>query len=173
MKKITLLSIVLLFCVTSGYAQRIVRNEVDKFSGHKIVETSNKFIYAGFHRSLKFSLRQVTDGQDTSYALLATIGMSGIEKYTEDSYIQFLLEDGSSIKSFTRYTGLGAEKVGDGQMYFFSTVFILTNEDVKKLQSKKISDIRLTTLGNVWDYSIKENKQDLLIRFIRLINGIK
>lgn len=163
-------------CANFMQAQKIKKNEVDKFNGNQIVETSNEAIYKRngtgnpTHR-VWFVLRRTIGDQDTIYSLVSNILLPSIEKYTEDSYIQLLLEDGSSIKSKTLYTGIGSERWGDG--YCFSTTYFISKDDAKKLRVQKITDIRVKTLGASWDFSIKKKKQELLMKLFGLVDGAK
>lgn len=170
--KAKLMLATLLLCIFSASAQKIAKNEVDKFTGNSIIETKHEYLFhhnfagLGYDYAFLFSIRKVNHD---SYTMPCRILLRNIEKYDTDSCIIFLLENGNTIKLYTLYTGIGADKFAQG--YYFDTVLNMTDEDVAQLKASKITDIRIDYFGGHYDYAIKGKNQDMVIRMIKLIGG--
>lgn len=163
-----LLTLILSMTALSSFAQKIKEKTVDKFTNVETAETSTETLYSvnfmasGYTHQFEFSIRKIGD----KYEMPANILLKDIEKYDENSGVVFLLENKETIKLLTSYTGIGASKFGLG--YYFSTCFTLSDEDVSKLSKYKITDVRILYMGGHYDREIKKNKQDLVIRMLKL-----
>ena len=149
-------------------AQKIIKNEVDKFTKSEIVETSTETLYVsnymgtGYDYKFDFQIRRVNG----EYAMPAKILMTDIVKYTEEDGVTFLLSNGDTVTLLTNYTGVGGEAFGNG--YWFSTSFNLTKSDVEKLKANSITDVRVTYMGGHYDYTLKQKKQGLIKTMLEL-----
>lgn len=149
-------------------AQKIIKNEVDKFTKSEIVETSTETLYVsnymgtGYDYKFDFQIRRVNG----EYAMPANILMTDIVKYTEEDGVTFLLSNGDTVTLLTNYTGVGEEAFGNG--YWFSTSFNLTESDVEKLKANSITDVRVTYMGGHYDYTLKQKKQGLIKTMLEL-----
>ena len=80
-------------------AQKIIKNEVDKFTKSEIVETSTETLYisnymgTGYDYKFDFQIRRVNG----EYAMPAKILMTDIVKYTEEDGVTFLLSNGDTV----------------------------------------------------------------------------
>ena len=171
MKKSVILSLVCFCFFSIGQAQKITKNEVDKFSKIRIIETSNETLYSSYAFTLiqskfDFSIRKV----DQVYAMTGDIYMSGIAKYTEDDGITFLLDNDETVKLTTNYTGLGSKYIPQGRCHVFRTSFNLSADDVSKLKAHKVLAIRITYLGGAYDRDLKKNKQDIIMKALKLVD---
>ena len=171
MKRFLLIISMLLITNASLNAQSIKKNEVDKFTGAKIVETSSKTLYSqnsplmtGYTHKFDFAIRKVND----SYAIVANILMNDIVKYTGDDGVIFLLENNEKVSLKTTYTGVGSDAFANG--YYFSTVFNVSAEDIALLKKYKITDVRVTYFGGHYDKTISENKRNLMQKMLRLFD---
>ena len=150
------------------YAQKLRINEVDKFTKSVKQETTKETLYSvnfmasGYINRFEFAIRKVGD----KWLMPANILLQHIEKYDEDSGITLLLDGGETISLTTMYTGIGAEKFGNG--YQFDTCFQLTSDDVAKLKEKKVTDIRVRYMGGHYDRVVKDKKQTLIQRMLAL-----
>ena len=169
MKKIMFL-LVVCFLATATYAQKIKKSEVDKFTKTKLVETSVESLYSvnfmasGFIYKFDFCIRKAGD----SYIMPANILLRDIEKYDENSGVTFLLDNDDTVVLKTNYTGVGAEKFGNG--YFFNTTFDINDSDVQKLREHKITNVRISYLGGHYDRELKSKKQELVMKCIQLVD---
>ena len=170
MKRFLLIISMIFLSSANLNAQSIKKNEVDKFTGAKIIETSSKTLYSqnsplmtGFTHKFDFALRKVND----SITIVANILMNDIVKYTEDNGVIFLLENNDKISLKTTYTGIGSDVFANG--YYFSTVFHLSTEDIEKLKKYKITDVRVTYFGGHYDKTLSENKRILMQKMLRLL----
>ncbi len=169
MKKIVFL-LVVCFLATASYAQKIKKSEVDKFTKTKLVETSVESLYSvnfmasGFIYKFDFCIRKSGD----SYVMPANILLRDIEKYDENSGVTFLLDNDDTVVLKTNFTGVGAEKFGNG--YFFNTSFDLNDSDVQKLREHKITNVRVSYLGGHYDRELKSKKQELVMKCIQLVD---
>lgn len=162
-------------CATLTKANvQIEKNETDKFSGNRIVETkTNQLCYGNSNLGTRYStlflcLRKV----DNIYSMPVNIGLSEIEKYVAGSGITFLLDNGESVRLNSSYTGIGSERdpLG-GDTHYFNTTLMLTDSDVEKLSSHKITDVRIRYLGGSTDMSVGEKRQDMLITMFKAIEN--
>lgn len=169
MKKILFL-IFACFLVSSSYAQRIKKNEVDKFTKTKVVETtweslySVNFMASGFIYKFDFCIRKAGD----LYVMPANILLKEIEKYDEHSGVTFLLDNEETVVLTTVFTGIGAEKFGNG--YYFETSFNIDATDVQKLKEHKITNVRVSYLGGHYDKELKGKKQELVMKCLQLVD---
>ena len=169
MKKI-LFSLLLAVIAVGVNAQKLKYKEVDKFSKQMKAETSTETLYSvnfmasGYIYQFEFCIKKVED----TYVMPANILLRDIEKYDEDSGVVFLLDNSETISLKTLFTGIGATSFGMG--YYFSTCFNLTNEVVEKLKNHRITDVRILYMGGHYDREIKKNKQDLVMRMLKLFD---
>lgn len=167
MKKVCL-SCFLLLCSMFVLAQKIQTRKIDKFTKNEIIETTVESLYSinfmgsGWIYKFDFQIRKVND----VYVIPADILMEDIVKYTDDDGITFLLENGETIFLKTGYTGIGSKPFSKG--YYFSTVFHLSNSDVEKLQTFKVTDVRISYLGGSYDRKLKKKKQELIMNMLSL-----
>lgn len=164
-------TIIFLLCMIGTVnAQKIATNEVDKFTKHKIIETSMEKLYTknpmamGYSNFFSCAIRKVND----HYSMPATILMDDIVKYVEDSGVTFLLSNDETVTLRTNYTGIGGEKFGQG--YLFSTSFSLSQSDVNLLRHNDIISIRVSYMGGHFDYDIKSKKQGVVAKMLKLVD---
>ena len=158
------------FLVSVSYAQKIMKNEVDKFTKTKIVETSKESLYSenymgsGWIYKFEFCIRKAGD----SYVMPAKILLKDIEKYDENSGVTFLLDNDDIVELKTNFTGVGATNFGKG--HFFETSFNINDIDVQKLKEHKITDVRVSYLGGHYDRELKGKKQELVMKCLQLVD---
>jgi hypothetical protein len=173
MKKIVFLLMVSMLSAPI-YAQRIKKNEIDKFTGAELIQTSNETLYtkqlviaANVTNMFSFCIRRVNG----EYCMPATIVMDDVVKYTEEDGVHFLLDNGEIVALKTNYTGIGGERYGN-MGYSFSTSFDLQESDVEKLKNNKVITVRVTYLGGHFDRNLKSNKQQLIAKSLKLFDKL-
>lgn len=173
MKKILFLLMVSMLSAPI-YAQRIKKNEIDKFTGAELIQTSNETLYtkqfimaANVTNMFSFCIRRVNG----EYCMPATIVMDDVVKYREEDGVQFLLDNGEIVALKTNYTGIGCESYGN-MGYSFSTSFDLQESDVEKLKNNKVITVRVTYLGGHFDRDLKSNKQQLIAKSLKLFDKL-
>lgn len=170
MRKYFLLFVFLISAVS--YGQKIKKNEIDKFTKSAIIETSIETLYSvnfmgkGWCNKFEFCIRRTNE----TYSMPANILMNEIVKYTENDGVTLLLDNDETIILTTNYTGIGGDAFAQG--YWFNTVFSLTNEDVEKLKTNKVVAIRVRYLGGSYDRELKKNKQELIMKSLRLFDSL-
>lgn len=166
MKKNIVFVFFLLLCCTS-FSQRIVKKEVDKFSGVETIETSSKWLWnsmGAFNGGLDFCIRKV----DNTYCMPARILYYDVFKFTEeDGSIVLLLSNKETVTLQSTYTGIASPMSGS-DIWVFSTVFRMTEDDVAKLKQYDVTDVRIDFFGGRCDREIKESKRDLIKRMLNL-----
>lgn len=156
------------FVVLPGYAQKIAKREVDKFTKQEIIVTSKETLFSvnymasGFSHRFEFQIKKV----DNIYSMPARILLNDIVKYDEESGISFLLDNEDVVSLLTVYTGISGEKFGNG--YWFDTCFLLSEDDVNKLKTHKVVAVRIHYMGGSYDREIKANKQELIMKSLLL-----
>lgn len=170
MKKL-LFFVLFVFCTITVSAQKITKNEVDKFTKSQVVETSMESLYSvnllgtGYCNKFEFCIRKT----DTIYTMPANILMKEIVKYTENDGVTFLLDNDDVVSLKTNFTGIGGESWAKG--YWFRTSFILSESDVNKLKEHKVTAIRINYLDGHYDKELKGKKQELIRNSILLIEN--
>ena len=157
-----------LFVISTVSAQKLVTNEIDKFTKKETKLTSEESLYSvnfmasGFVYKFDFRIQKV----DKKYAILAHILMDDIVKYDEDSGVTFLLDNDETLFLRTAYTGVGGDAFAQG--YYFKTAFDLSDENVEKLKNHKITDVRVTYMDGYYDRELKSKKQGLIMKMLKL-----
>ena len=167
MKKNIVIVILGLF-PTLCFSQKIKKHEIDKFTKSEIMETSTETLYKTYliamNHKFDFCIRKVGD----TFSMPADILMDDIVKYSEDDGVSFLLDNDEVVMLATNYSGIGAEKFGQG--YWFHTSFDMTAEDVEKLKNHKVLSVRITYLGGYYDKDLKGGKQVLIQKMLELFD---
>lgn len=162
------------FNVEDVVAQKLVKNEVDKFTQKTTKQTSTEWlckkdVFGSPTNIIMLSILKEGD----NIQLLANLGTSNREKYTEDSGIMLLLENNDVVTLRTNFTGISsyvkAVHFMGPSSYIFNTGFTLKEEDVEKLSSVKVVSARINYMGGHQDFEIKKRDQDLLIRMFSII----
>lgn len=172
MKKFLFLAILISVASMGLNAQKIKKNEVDKFSNVEKIETSSETLYSrnpmlsGYTHRFDFTIKRYNG----EYIIAADILMPEVVKYTDNDGIIFLLDNGSTIKLTTNYIGVGGDSFGNG--YYFCTSFNLTKDDVSNMKHHKITDIRISYLGGHYDHQIKGKKQELIQKMLHLFDNL-
>lgn len=175
MKKLFVLLIITTICL-SGNAQKIKRNEIDKFTKKQIVETSfekivsdknamNKMLGAdsgGLHKNIWIAFYQ---NGETSYLRLkwscnSVLALSG------NSDIIFLDSDGNTYTfDNTSFTVAGR---GEGATGFVGSAIygldIYATGDLDALKNKTITDMRIHTTDGYMDFKIDKKASDKITK---------
>lgn len=173
--------IVLFFasCLISiqSIAQTLIKNEIDKFTKVVTVETSSEVLCrktvpgAGAHQVVISILKK----GDNNIQLLANLGTTTCEKYTEDDGISLLLENDEVVTLRTNFIGVSGPfrvlRPFTPGSHFFDTGFTLSKEDVELLGKYRVVEARINYLGGHQDMTIKKPKQNLLKNMLSLINN--
>lgn len=162
------------FCLISTllYAQKIKKNEIDKFTKSEIIETSSETLYSvnsmgtGWCYMFDFCIRRVNG----EYSMPTNILMRDIVKYTENDGVIFLLDNDDTVVLKTNYTGIGAESFGKG--YWFNTNFSLSKEDVEKLKNHKILSVRINYMDGKYDRDLKGKKKEMVMKCLKLFDNL-
>ena len=176
MKKLTLAMLLLFPMVTM--AQRIEKNEIDKFTKQHVVETSQEELikrnkWKNRWERVLVALRNVNG----EWVLPAFIELGEIEKYDENSTMSWLLDNGEVVILKSFYTGIGSEDcpIGIGginhNVHGFTTVFNLSDADIEMLRKHTISDVRVSPLGKNYDFVVGKDDSDLIMRMIKVVDN--
>lgn len=173
-------NLILLLCMIfalGANSQKIKECKIDKFTKQQIIQTSQEVLinrnkWKGSWDRVLISLKNV----DGSWVMPAFIELKNIEKYDEGSNMVLLLDNEEIISLQSIYTGIGSEEchIGIGgvnsNVHGFSTVFRLTPEEIELLRLHKVTDVRITPLGSIYDFEVGKKEQDLIQRMINLID---
>ncbi|MDE6353417.1 MAG: hypothetical protein K2K88_09855 [Muribaculaceae bacterium] len=176
MKKLIAMTLMLLPMLARG--QKIIKSEIDKFTGQRIVETSQEAIakrnkWKNQWQQVLVSVRY-TDGE---WTMPVFFELEEIEKYDENSQVILLLANGERIILPSLYTGIGAEDcpIGLGgvnsHVHGFSTILPLENKDVELLRQYEITDVRVSPLGKNYDFVIGKKEGSTIMTMINLIDN--
>jgi hypothetical protein len=163
MKKLITL-ILIIYCI-QGSGQKIIKNEVDKFSKQKRVETSEVWLSNKLHNRLNVHLRSVGE---YNYALFYADG-KGAGIINEQYPLIFLLENDSTIKIHP--TGLQSYEFGSSQNYYKNHQYNISDDNLNSLSKQTVKSVRVYTSEGYCDYDVKEKDagkfKDLISLFIK------
>lgn len=167
MEKILLSVMLLCLITTSSFGQKIKVNEVDKFNGVHVIETSSESLYRhtngrGWDASFTVCLRN----SNGIYSMPISFMIPTAFKFDESGYIQLLFDDGSKVLLKSKYFGVGTPQY---MGFEFSTTCIPSEEDIALLKKLSLTDIRVGYLGGHYDYSISKKKSEIIKKMFQLI----
>lgn len=149
-------------------AQKLITNEVDKFTNKLTQETNYETLFrvnrmaSGYSHQFNFSLKRSED----NFTMFASILLPDIVKYDESSKVYFLLENRETVILNSNYTGISGEKYANG--YLFETSFSISHEDLQKFKNFKVTDIRIEYMDGYYDKEINDKKQTLIQQMLML-----
>lgn len=167
MKKLIIFVFLSLICSVSP-AQKLVVNKIDKFTKTMEQETNIQTLYSvnfmasGYMYRFAFTLKKTGD----KWTMPASILLSDVEKYDEDSGVTFLLSNDETVTLKTLFTGIGLESFANGHQ--FDTCFQLSEDDIDKLSKNDVISVRINYLGGHYDRDLKDNKRELIKKMIKL-----
>lgn len=176
MKKLLLLLLVALSCGVSINAQKIKKNEVDKFTKKQIIETSfekiandknamNKMLGAdsgGIHKNVWIAFLQ---NGETSFLRLKW-SCNSVLALSDDSDIIFLDSDGNTYTfDNTSFTISGKGEAATG--FVGSAIYgldIYATGNISALKGKLITDMRIQTTDGYIDFKIDKKSSDKITK---------
>ena len=173
MKKLFLLSIILLGCLNLN-SQEIIKVEVDKFSKKEKIITTSEKLFVGL---MPFSLATGSKFEfyisryEGTYFIFADIMLPDMVKYSDGDGIDLLLDSGDVVSLTSEYTGVSTKSAGSNRGYVFETAFILSDEDVNLLKQNDVTDIRIRHFDSHTDKEIKDEKRGLIKAMLNLFNA--
>jgi len=179
MKKIIVMTLFVLSEVLTMSAQKIAKDEIDKFTKQRVIETKQEELikrnkWKNQWQRILISIRNVNG----EWVMPAFIELEEIEKYDDESTMTLLLDNGESIILESLYTGIGAEDcpIGIGgvnsHVHGFSTVFNLSETNLNMLRAHEITDIRVSPLGKNYDFVVGDKEKSLISRSIGKIDNL-
>ncbi len=124
----------------SSYAQKIVRNERDKFTGSYIKETSSIDIRSKFSEALAFRLRKVDD----IYQIEAFVSSMSAFRIDENDEMYLLFSDSISIPIKCLRGGVADfQNIGNVCVWELKVAYLLPDNVLAKLTSIPITDVRI------------------------------
>jgi hypothetical protein len=181
---------ILVFNITYSQEVRIETNKVDEFNGTKSITTS---LSAG-----KYTKR--SDYIDLDGSLLITLGYSlsadSVELYIFNIFTTranklgclseyngkciFLFEDGET-QELTQFSNTNCNSNSLYAMYVFwkrdqidyPEIRDIMFTNIEKASTKRINKIRIYGTEGIADYTLKEEKKDILIKHFKVINESK
>lgn len=161
--------LLILFCSiwVAAFSQKIVKNEKDEFTGSQVTETSYTPISDGFN----CALRIVND----TWTLLAVFNC-GDNVYTMEEDAEFMLKlQNDSIITLQNLKDAVAEywskTVGSLHLSHFNlkTKYILSNEQIKQLQTTPITVVRFNTTDGYIERKVSGKNAKKLLKLFNLI----
>lgn len=122
-----------------GSAQKVVKNETDKFTKQHRVSTDMVVLKSGFGTFLNVRLRSV----DSSYFIIVGGGGQGADVIGSDDQIIFLLDNDSTITAYS--TGIQSYdvSVSSGITHKkYSHQYRLTKNDILILSAHEVKSVR-------------------------------
>lgn len=164
MKTITLL--IAMTLSLSVFAQKIKKNEVDKFNGLRRIETDYVTLSMTFTTAVDMKIRSA----DTSIFLFVR-GADGV--IADKGELTFLLTDDSKVVAVS--TGIQSGTLDGGFQYR------ITSEAASILSRVQITDVRISKSGTYDDRKVQSTYRPYLVKlfkvflaeYFKTLNGIK
>ena len=159
-----IVAFIFLAFVTSSYAQKIKKHEIDKFTKEEFVQTSSVKLFDvfGFMRRHKFECYIEKHGDIITMPAIMGFDCENID-IDKNSGVIFLLDNDETIELLTEF-------IGDTDRYNrFSTCFKLSPEDVEKLRNNKVVSVRINYVGGHYDAEVKEKNQSKISNMLNLV----
>lgn len=140
MKKLILSLLPLLFVSTNLTAQKIAKNEVDKFTGDKIIQSSIESMWMG-SLSNPGDLRvwwSVINGIPSMSVIASREDVCSVN---DKCKLYIIFSDGDKVVLNCAVNNMAKPK--SLQLYHQYAVYGLAVQDIKKLQSKVMTDFRM------------------------------
>lgn len=163
--------IIILFIPIIGFSQKCNYkvNEIDEFTGDKVVATKPIFFSKAFYSSVKVSSQSVNDVKALNFELTSTSiftvnsGSKLLLMTDKDEVITLLFSD--TIISSSQY-----QPVTKLTYWTVSHPFILSNSDFDKLVSENIKKIRWYTTEGYIQNEVKKKKQKVIADILKCIS---
>lgn len=158
---------------TQSFSQKLVKNEIDEFTGKQLKKTEWASLTAGLQSiELKQSLVKV----DSSYAI--NIKLMEHDKYysiSKGNEFMLKLESGEIItlncdSSKTSCLGCGATGFVGSQAPGLNIYFPFTKEQLKIMQNSPVSKIRIYLNEGYQEFVIKEKSSKKFSEALKAIN---
>lgn len=163
----TLITLSLFFFIQQVNAQKLSRNEVDKFTKISVKETSWEALSRPFTRVLM----QRVKSMDGNIYIEFSITYSSIFRVDLDDEVIFLLTSGKTVPVKCVRGGIPSYTYSKyGSHYNLHALYKLTEANINDLLSEKVTDVRLG-MGNEFDTfdHIKEKNAEKLQKALILI----
>lgn len=175
MRKLLTIVLILLPIIANG--QKIVKNEIDKFTKQHILETSQEALvkrnkWKNQWQQVLISVRNVNG----EWSMPSFIELEEVENYDNNSQIILLLDNEEPLILQSLYSGIGAEDcpIGIGgvnsNVHGFTTILPLSEADVNLLRNHTITDVRVSPLGANYDFVVGKKESDVIKRMIKVID---
>lgn len=166
MKKILLLMLLSTMWITS-FSQKIVKNEKDEFTGNHVIETS----YVTLNDGLTCAIRGVND---TRVLMVSFNGGDDVYTMEKDAQFMFKLQNDSIVTFLNLEDAIGEYKsytVGSTYISHFllKTRYILSDEQIKDLQTNKITKVRFYTTTGYIERAVSDKSAKKLLKLFSLI----
>lgn len=179
MKK-AILVLTLSLSVIVLYAQKLVQDEVDEFTGKQIKRTDAKYVAKGKKYKIYWSLITV-DGEFSiavylPYAVGGTIDAEMYIKFKDGTIEQFDSEDLSinyGDASPKPWINNWSSAMGQVSIPWGVDVYSLDKEVINKILIKKIDKIRVVMGDKVEDGVVSDNQQMKINKMIQLVYSSK
>lgn len=170
MNRFLLITLILATASISSFSQKINKDEIDKFTKQRIIETTSEAMYkqnymaSGYTNIFSCAIRKIND----TYEMPANILTKEVEKYTNGDGVTFLLDNDETVFLPSSYTGLSGKKYAQG--YWFETCYPINSDQAELLKKHKITSIRITYLGGHYDHDVKGKDQNKIIKMFELVD---
>lgn len=165
MKKLfCLIASILLICLSPMSAQKIKKQEIDKFTKEEFLQTSSSKIInvTGLMRPHKFECYIERHGNTITMPASMQFDRENVA-IDKDSGIMLLLDNDETVRLYTAFIG------EPNRFNEFSTCFNLTENDIHKLLSHKVLSIRMIYVGGHYDADVKEKNQQIISNMLELV----
>lgn len=164
MKRNTI-ALLLLLVSAQSFAQKIVKNEIDKFTKQKRVETNSAPIIGGLFSGMNCSIRSV----DTTYFInVATYGI-GVGTVGDNNIMMFLLQNDSTVYAYS--TGLQTYTSASGRSFskdYCDHQYKISKETLLALSTYTLNSVRKYMTSTYADIDVPKKNNDRLQKLVSL-----
>lgn len=171
----TLMSIFLLFLVTTTSAQRLQRDEIDRFTKDTITETIPEYLFGSIftpgRNGFQVSVRRV----NSAFYLFLTAKTNTPFQVTQNDIFYLLLNGEEVVKLNPMFYEMSdVVFVGElsGAVHAVRLTFKLDQPLMDKFKENLVSAIRLTTSAGYIEEDIVSRDYELIGRHIKAVEGL-
>lgn len=165
-----LVTLFLSLIVSTAFGQKLVKDEVDKFNKSHIKETSSEKLAYDIHTGnrIKVTAQSVANQEYYKLFVFLSVRTSSIRSTKKGSTNAYVVTTGGQTITLQCVKG-DVASYHDGVWYITSAYGISSIEDTQTLMDEGITDIRIRFRDATITMPIKEKRQMLLSKMLKLV----
>ena len=168
---ITCLTLCISSISQSSFAQKIIKNEVDKYTKNHVITTSKEVLYrnaiTGGWMKCSMSQKNMTSSGNTYNILKLHFLRSSVFSISESGYLYLVLDNDESIKIKCLSGGVSRSS---GKYESLTASYLLTEEQFDKLTEHDVLSMRIDLLDTYIARDLAKKRRPVITRCAKLIS---